>query len=66
MTREERNNINEIMEEKKNIKPATVSDLLEDVRTDICDNFCKYSVETEGITDLINEICVKKCPLNKL
>lgn len=56
------------MEEKNDIKPAIVSEILEDVKSDICDNFCKYSAETEDITDseLFNEICMKNCPLNKL
>lgn len=56
------------MAEKKDTKSLKVSDILEDVKTDICDNFCKYSAETENITDseLFEEMCMQKCPLNRL
>lgn len=56
------------MEEKKEHKAHEVSGILEEVKTDICDNFCKYSAETENFEDseLFDEICMKKCPLNRL
>lgn len=38
----------------------TVADIIEEVKKDICDNYCKYSSEED-----IEEKC-PDCPLNRL
>jgi hypothetical protein len=49
------------MEEQKRI---TVANLLEEVKEEMCDKYCKYS--DKGISDKdIEKICTE-CPLNKL
>lgn len=44
-------------------------DELEDIKTDICDNYCKYPLtwdeEAEGMELCESEIC-EDCPLNRL
>lgn len=46
-----------------------VSDIIEEVKNEICKNYCKYEdmplteMERDKITD---EICGGKCPLNRL
>lgn len=37
---------------------------LEEIKSDMCDNYCKYPFNTETQADL-NEIC-KDCPLSQL
>lgn len=37
---------------------------LEEIKNDMCDNFCKWPFNTETQADL-NEIC-KDCPLSRL
>ena len=53
-------------------KQKTVSDIIEEVRSDICDNYCKYSDinYTREYSDaeydkMMREQC-DSCPLNRL
>ena len=39
-------------------------EIIEEVKNDICDNYCKWPFNTETQADL-NEIC-EKCPLKRL
>ena len=48
------------MEERK----QTISEIIEEVKTDICDNYCKYPNEIRD-EDELYDIC-KKCPLVRL
>lgn len=45
----------------------TVTEIIDDVKTEICDSYCKYvdGVTKEGY-DLVLEKHCKSCPLNKL
>ena len=52
--------------EKKMANNKVVSEIIEDVKAEICDNYCKYPeqwVDKEG--EMMDEIC-KNCPLGKL
>lgn len=45
-------------------KQKSVTELIEEVREEICDKYCKYS--DRGLSDdEIEELCTN-CPLNKL
>lgn len=50
-------------------KEKTVAEIIEDVKTEICMNYCKYPVtwdeEKEGCQLFESDIC-KNCPLNRL
>lgn len=53
------------MEETKPVR-----EILEEVQTEICDNYCKYTagfidVDDETFAERVNQYCVD-CPLNKL
>lgn len=47
-----------------------VSKVLEEVKTDICNNYCKYpdtwDEEKEGCELSESEVCNSRCPLNRL
>lgn len=44
----------------------SVTDLIEEVREEICNKYCKYyDMDHELAQDDLEEIC-KSCPLNKL
>lgn len=43
----------------------TISDILEEVKEQMCDKYCKYSEQAKDEEELWNEIC-DKCPLNRL
>lgn len=45
-------------------KQKSVSDIIEEVREEICDKYCKYS--DRGIDDDDIEKLCTNCPLNKL
>lgn len=50
------------------MKEKTISQLLEEVATEICDNYCKYSVEHSSekeFEEYLDTHC-SICPLNKL
>lgn len=43
----------------------SVTDLIEEVREDICNKYCKYAEKGMVSDETIEDICTK-CPLNKL
>lgn len=45
----------------------TVTEIIDDVKTEICDSYCKYAdgVAKEGFDQMLKKHC-KSCPLNKL
>lgn len=47
-----------------------VHEIIEEVQTEICDNYCKFmagykDADDEKYSDLVNRYCVD-CPLNRL
>lgn len=50
--------------EKKETK--TVTDILEEIRTEMCDGYCIYPMITPGDYERYKRICNEECPLNKL
>ena len=47
-----------------------VHEIIEDVKTEICNNYCKYTngykdADDETFAERVNQYCVD-CPLNKL
>lgn len=55
-------------EEMEETKP--VREIIEEVQTEICDHYCKYTdgykdADDEKYSDLVTRYCVS-CPLNKL
>lgn len=46
-------------------KPKTVVELLNEVSSEICDNYCKYPNEMTDSDEMIKTVC-SKCPLQKL
>ena len=56
------------LEEMEETKP--VREIIEEVQTEICDHYCKYTdgykdADDEKYSDLVNRYCVS-CPLNRL
>ena len=49
---------------KKEDKKQTIPEIVEDVKTAICDEYCKYPNEYED-NEILEVIC-EKCPLNRL
>lgn len=45
-------------------EPLTVTEIIEDVRNDICSNFCKYAEECDQKMEKNEE--PRKCPLDRL
>ena len=45
-------------------KEKSISQILDDVKSEICDKYCKYPYEIEGEADL-DKIC-ENCPLERL
>ena len=45
-------------------KEKSITQILDDVKSEICDKYCKYPYEIEDEADL-DEIC-KNCPLERL
>lgn len=43
----------------------TIKEQIDDIASDICDNYCKYRAETFDDEDLQNEHC-NNCPLVNL
>lgn len=43
----------------------TVFEIIEEVKTDICDNYCKYPEQYKDYDDMLDEQC-DKCPLGRL
>jgi hypothetical protein len=44
---------------------VTVTELLEEIANDFCDNYCKYPSEYTDMDKLVEERC-EKCPLMKI
>ena len=54
----------EIEDEEKH---KTVTDILEEVKQQICDDYCKYPTLIDDIEELfVDGGCCTECPLNKL
>lgn len=51
-------------QQAKENEPETVSDIIESVKVEICDKYCKKPDEIKDEADLI-EVC-EKCPLGRL
>lgn len=51
-------------QQAKEDEPETVSDIIESVKVEICDKYCKKPDEIKDEADLI-EVC-EKCPLGRL
>ena len=49
---------------KKEDKKQTIPEIVEDVKTAMCDEYCKYPNEYED-NEILEVIC-EKCPLNRL
>lgn len=47
-------------------KSKTVTDILEEVKTEMCDGYCIYPMITPGDYERYKRICNEECPLNKL
>lgn len=47
-------------------RPRTVTNILEEVRTEMCDGYCIYPRITPGDYERYKRICNEECPLNKL
>ncbi len=43
----------------------TASDIIEEVKCEICDHYCRYPYEIDDEDTLYNEYC-KNCPLGRL
>lgn len=53
-------------------KEKTVSEIIEEVKTEICDNYCKYPAiydtredSSENYDEMMEKICAN-CPLDRL
>lgn len=53
-----------VKEDHKRVK--TVTDILEEVRTEMCDGYCVYPRITPNDYEKYKRICDEECPLNKL
>ena len=47
-------------------RPRTVTNILEEVRTEMCDGYCIYPRITPNDYEKYKRICDEECPLNKL
>lgn len=47
-------------------RPRTVTNILEEVRTKMCDGYCVYPRITPNDYEKYKRICDEECPLNKL
>lgn len=56
------------MDEQKT-KQKTISEMFEDIKEQMCDEYCRYTLAINNKTPygerLMDEICIK-CPLNRL
>ena len=51
-------------------RQRTVSEQIEDIKSDICDHLCRYSLmaeqgQVESVDEMIEKYC-SDCPLNRL
>ena len=53
-----------VKEDHKRVK--TVTDILEEVRTEMCDGYSVYPRITPNDYEKYKRICDEECPLNKL
>ena len=51
--------------EKTEEKKTTVKDVVEEVKADICDFYCKYPTQDWAEYEMENTECIK-CPLRRL
>jgi len=49
---------------RKNIADMTVTEQVEKIKSEMCDEYCKYPLKAKGSEEL-DEIC-RHCPLNRL
>lgn len=49
---------------RRNIADMTVAEQVEKIKTEICDEYCKYPLKAKS-TDELDDIC-RRCPLNRL
>nr|WP_288753870.1 hypothetical protein [uncultured Anaerostipes sp.] len=48
-------------------RPRTVTNILEEVRTEMCDGYCKYPTQVDSREDLFaDDSPCMECPLTKL
>lgn len=48
------------------VKEKSVADIIEEVITEVCDNYCKFSEQYAGRLDELNNEKCGSCPLNRL
>lgn len=46
-------------------EPKTITEFFNEIKSNICDNYCKYPSEIKDYDELIETVC-SKCPLRKL
>ena len=46
-------------------EPKTITEFFDEIKSNICDNYCKYPSEIKDYDELIETVC-SKCPLRKL
>lgn len=46
-------------------EPKTITEFFDEIKSNICDNYCKYPSEIKDYDELIETVC-NKCPLRKL
>lgn len=46
-------------------EPKSTTEIIEEVKNNICDHYCKYPSEIKDYDELIETVC-SKCPLNRL
>lgn len=54
-----------VTEVNKQSSVSTISSIIEEVKSSICDNYCRYSSEYEDYDRMLEEVC-SSCPLNRL
>ena len=52
------------MEKEKGLIPI-ISEIIEDVKKDICDDYCRYSIDESLDEEKLWDICIE-CPLSRI
>ena len=47
------------------VKPQSVGEIVDGVKDDMCDGYCKYPDQIHDIDRLLDTVC-SNCPLNRL
>lgn len=47
------------------VRPMSVTDIIEEVKTDICDKYCKYPEQYDNYDEMLRDVC-ENCALNRL